>query len=230
VALEPAARRADVSQLILDFGPPPPADFDNFVPGRNGECLAALRALPAQLRDRVDPAFRFIYVWGPASSGKTHLATALAAADLPQLAVVDDCDRLAAPAQQQLFHRFDTIAQLPGHALVTFGNAPPTRLGLMPELASRLAWGMVFALEPLGDDDLAAAMARAAQERGLTMGPDVPAYLLTHTRRDIGSLKTIIASLDRLSLQQKRPVNLAMLRSLLAGADGDAASPDRMAR
>ena len=232
MAFEPAARRADVSQLILDFGPPPPADFDNFVPGRNGECLAVLRALPAQLRDGIDPAFRFIYVWGPASSGKTHLANALAAAGLPQLAVVDDCDRLAAPSQQQLFHRFDAIAQSPGQALVTFGNAPPARLALMPELASRLAWGMVFALEPLGDHDLAAAVARAAEERGLAMNPDVPAYLLTHTRRDIASLKTIIASLDRLSLQQKRPVTLAMLRTLLAGAAADPAgtSPDRMAR
>jgi DnaA family protein len=72
----------------------------------------------------------------------------------------------------------------------------------------------------------------AALERGLVLGPDVPAYLLTHTRRDIGSLKTIIASLDRLSLQQKRPVTLTMLRSLLTGAAADPAaiSPDRMAR
>ena len=218
--------------MILDFGPPPVADLDNFVPGRNGECLAALRALPVQLRDGVDPPNRFVYVWGPPGCGKTHLATALTAHELPQLTVVDDCDRLTAAAQQQLFHRFDAIAQLPGQALVTFGNAPPARLALMPELASRLAWGIVFALEPLGDEDLAAAVEHAALERGLVLGPDVPAYLLTHTRRDIGSLKTIIASLDRLSLQQKRPVTLTMLRSLLTGAAADPAaiSPDRMAR
>jgi DnaA family protein len=145
MAIDPASpqasRRADVSQMILDFGPPPVADLENFVPGRNGECLAALRALPVQLRDGVDPPYRFVYVWGPLGCGKTHLATALTAHELPQLTVVDDCDRLTAAAQQQLFHRFDAIAQLPGQALVTFGNAPPARLALMPELASRLAWG-----------------------------------------------------------------------------------------
>ena len=221
-----------MSQLILDFGPPPAADFDNFVAGRNKECLAVLRALPQQLKRHGDAPHRFVYVWGPAGSGKTHLAQALDACAVPQLAVVDDCHGLAAAEQQQLFHRFDVIAQSPGHALVAFGNTPPARLPLMPELASRLAWGIVFALEPLGDDDLDAAMHRAAQERGLSLGADVPAYLLTHTRRDIASLKTIIASLDRLSLQQKRPVTLPLLRSLLTGAAADpAAMPaDRMPR
>jgi len=219
-----------VSQLILDFGPPPAADFGNFVVGRNKECLTALRALPEQLKQPADAPHRFVYVWGPAGSGKTHLARALEACAVSQLTVVDDCHRLTPVEQQQLFHRFDAIAQSPGQALVAFGDGPPARLPLMPELASRLAWGIVFALEPLGDDDLAAAMHRAAQERGLSLGTDVPAYLLTHTRRDIASLKTIIASLDRLSLQQKRPVTLPLLRSLLAGAAADPAAmqADRM--
>lgn len=230
-ARPPGFRLDPVSQLILEFGPPPAPDFDNFVPGRNRECVAALQALAAQLRRQVEPASRFVYVWGPAGSGKSHLAAALLAQALPRLAVVDDCHRLSAAEQKQLFHRFDTIAQSSSEALVTFGDEPPSRLSLMPELASRLSWGIVFSLEPLGDDDLVAAMERAAHERGLSMSPDVPAYLLRHTRRDIASLKTIIARLDRLSLQQKRPITLPMLRSLLAGAASDTAimQPDRMA-
>ena len=221
-----------MSQLILEFGPPPAADFDNFVPGRNSECLATLRALPDQLQAGSRAPHRFVYVWGPAGAGKTHLAAALEACAIPQLTVVDDCHLLTAAAQQQLFHQFDTIAQSADRALVVFGNTPPARLPVMPELASRLAWGIVFALEPLGDDDLAAAMQRAAHERGLSLGSDVPAYLLTHTRRDIASLKTIIARLDRLSLQQKRPVTLPMLRSLLTGAAADpgASQPDDASR
>ena len=81
-------------------------------------------------------------------------------------------------------------------------------------------------LEPLGDDDLAAAMEAAAHERGLSLGPDVPAYLLRHTRRDMASLKTIIDSLDRLSLEQKRPVTLALLRSLLRSGAGESRPED----
>jgi len=144
--------------------------------------------------------------------------------------VVDDCQALDAAAQEQLFHRFNAITQSPGEALVTFGDQPPSRLPLLPDLASRLAWGIVFGLEPLGDDDLLAAMRNAAEERGLPIGEDVLAYLLRHTRRDMASLKTILDGLDRLSLEQQRPVSLALLRTLLSGAGADEADrlPDRI--
>ena len=206
-----------MSQLTLDFGPPPAADFDNFVAGANRECLETLRSLVERLRGGFEPPCRFIYVWGPAGCGKSHLAAALTAQGIGRLAVVDDCQRLTAAAQQALFHRFDRIAQAAGEALVTFGDAPPARLPLMPELGSRLGWGIVFALEPLADGDLTAAIERTARERGLLIAPDLPAYLLTHTRRDMASLKTILDRLDRLSLEQRRPVSLAMLRALLKG-------------
>jgi DnaA-homolog protein len=220
------ALRRHVSQLILDFGPAPPAGFDNFVAGRNGECLQTLRALPAQLRAGIEPPSRFIYVWGPTGSGKSHLAEALRTQAPAGLMVVDDCQDLDAAAQAQLFHRFNTIVQSTVEALVTFGDQPPARLSLMPDLASRLAWGIVFGLEPLGDDDLLAAMQGSAEERGLPIGEEVLPYLLRHTRRDMASLKTILDGLDRLSLARQRPVTLSLLRDFLNGAGAD--EPDRL--
>ena len=222
--------RHDVSQLPLDFGPPPPAGFDNFVAGRNRECLQTLQALSAQLRAGSAPPNRFIYVWGPAGSGKSHLAAALQEQAPAGLVVVDDCHLLAPEAQERLFHHFNSITQAAGQALVTFGDQPPARLSLMPDLASRLGWGIVFGLEPLGDDDLLAAMRGAAQERSLPIGEDVLAWLLRHTRRDMTSLKTILEGLDRLSLERQRPVNLSLLRDLLQSDLTDEADslPDRI--
>ncbi len=220
-----------MSQLILDFGPPPAAGFDNFVAGRNSECLATLRALTQHLRDGSAPPHRFIYIWGPAGTGKSHLAAALTSQQLMRLTVVDDCQDLDPAEQRALFHRFDAIAQAPDQVLVAFGDVPPARLPLMPELASRLAWGIVFALEPLADSDLIDALGRATRERGLALGAELPAYLLTHTRRDMGSLKAILDRLDRISLEQQRPVSLRMLRSLLKVASTATAAstpPDRI--
>jgi len=222
----PVLPRSNVSQLTLDFGPPPAAGFDNFVAGRNRECLQALRTLPAQMRAGIGPPSRSIYVWGPAGSGKSHLAAALRT-NLPDgLLVVDDCQDLPPEAQEQLFHRFNAMTQAHGEALVAFGDQPPPRLSLMPDLASRLGWGIVFGLEPLGDDDLVAALRGAARERGLPIGEEVLAYLLRHTRRDMASLKTILDGLDRVSLEQQRPVSLSMLRELLGRGAAD--DPDRL--
>jgi DnaA family protein len=82
--------------------------------------------------------------------------------------------------------------------------------------ASRLGWGLVFHLAPLPDDVKAAVLKHAARERGIALADDVPAYLLTHFRRDMPSLMALLDALDRFSLEQKRAVTLPLLRAMLA--------------
>lgn len=218
-----------MSQLILDFGPLPPPTLENFASGRNAECVAALRLLLQHLgrNDALTaaPTSRFIYIWGPAGAGKSHLATALRAERQDRLTVVDDCHLLNASSQRDLFHRFDVMIQSPDLALVAFGDQPPARLPVMPELASRLGWGIVFLLEPLDDDDLEIALKDAATARGLPIGDEVVTYLLRHTRRDMGGLKALLDRLDRLSLQSKRPVTLPLLKALLDGGGAPSGEP-----
>ncbi|HEX6136636.1 MAG TPA: DnaA regulatory inactivator Hda, partial [Casimicrobiaceae bacterium] len=61
-------------QLILDLGRPEPPTFANFVPGANGEALAALSALAAgDLRETG------ILLWGASGGGKSHLLCGTAA-------------------------------------------------------------------------------------------------------------------------------------------------------
>lgn len=204
----------ETGQQLLDFGPPPAPDFDNFVVGDNAEALATLSGLADS------PAIRVVYLWGPAGSGKTHLARALAsrveAVGAGWIEIVDDCDRLDRSQQEQLFHRFNQLMAEPRGTLVAFGPVPPQRLALLPDLASRLAWGIVLALHPLDDDDLAAALAGAARRRGFSLGDDLIRYLLRHARRDMGSLAAIVARLDRVSLATGRPMTGALLREVLA--------------
>lgn len=202
-------------QLVLDFGPPPPPSLDNYVPGENVECLAMLRQLTEQLQRGEAPAQRFFYIWGAESTGKSHLAAALTRLKCPRLMVVDDVDGFSKGRQQTLFHRFNELTSRPDHALVVFGAQPPMRLKLMPELVSRLSWGLVFGLTPLDDEALAAALTHSARERGLTFGADLSSYLLRHTRRDMASLKAILDGLDQLVWASKRPLTLPLLRDYL---------------
>ncbi|MDO4636811.1 MAG: DnaA/Hda family protein [Lautropia sp.] len=203
------------SQLTLDFGPPPPPGFDNFVAGANLECLATLRHLVHILKQNKTPDQRFFYIWGPHGVGKSHLASALSNSQCPNLMVVDDVDQYSKNRQRTLFHRFNAMIEQPGQALVVFGHQPPARLPLLPELVSRLGWGMVFALHPLDDDALADALEKSARERGLRFGQDLSNYLLRHTRRDMASLKTILDGLDHLAWARKKPLTLPLLKDYL---------------
>src|SRR5713101_3818245 len=65
----PAARlerHGSMQQLLLELAPPPPPTLDNFSPGENGAALKALR-------EALEDGERFVFLWGPGGSGKTHL-------------------------------------------------------------------------------------------------------------------------------------------------------------
>lgn len=227
-------------QLTLDLGTPPPSTFDNFHIGANAELVARLRGLDAALT--AGPiADRTFYVWGEPGNGRSHLLHALADEAPPghvrylgpqsalaaftfdprvTIYAVDDCDSLSGAQQIALFNLFNEVRSYPACALVATGNAPPMGLAVREDLRTRLGWGLVFHLAPLSDEGKAAILKLAARERGIALADDVPAYLLTHFRRDMPSLMGLLDALDRFSLEQKRAVTLPLLRTMLASPDG----------
>ena len=211
-------------QLLLQLAEPPAPTLDNFVPGRNGAALQALRDIAAG-------AERFVYLWGEPGSGRTHLLRGLVQAAGTteaqylqgaaaggragdKLIAVDDVQQLGADDQIGLFDLYNRV-RTAGGALVASGDAAPAQLALRADLRSRLAWGLAFQLHPLSDQEKAAALRKHAEERALRLGEDVIAYLLRHARRDMASLIGILDALDRYSLEQKRPVTLPLLRNAL---------------
>lgn len=223
-------------QLTLDLGTPPPSTFDNFFAGANAELVARLRELYGALADG-PLADRSFYIWGEAGSGRSHLLEALVHQAPPgqarfagpqsglaafrfhpavALYVVDDCDALSGAQQIALFNLFNEVRAHPASALVATGNAAPIGLAVREDLRTRLGWGLVFHLAPLPDDAKATVLKHAARERGIALADDVPAWLLTHFRRDMPSLMALLDALDRFSLEQKRAVTLPLLRTMLA--------------
>ncbi len=215
-----------MQQLLLQLAPPPAPTLDNFVPGRNGAALQALRDLAAGTG-----AERFVYLWGEPGSGRTHLLRGLAqaanaskalylggAADAGstgyKVIAVDDVQLLPAGEQIKLFDLYNRV-RAAGGALIAGGDAAPARLGLRDDLRSRLAWGLAFQLHPLSDAEKAAALRAHARARALALPEDVIAYLLRHAQRDMASLIGILDALDRYSLEQKRPVTLPLVRNAL---------------
>ncbi len=216
-------------QLLLDLDAAKPQTLDSFVVGRNPELLQLLHGFAA--RATALPRERFVYVWGEAGSGKTHLLQALngeGARYIPAgastaaylfdpaitLYLLDDCDRLAGDAQIAAFNLYNE-AKENGALLLAAGASAPAALTLREDLRTRLGWGLIYQLHGLSDEEKIAALTQAAQARGMNIATGVLPYLITHFQRDMRSLSAMLDQLDRYSLETQRPITLPLLRSLL---------------
>jgi DnaA-homolog protein len=199
-----------MQQLLLELAPPPLPTLENFSPGRN---VAALEAL----RGALGGGERFVFLWGPGGSGKTHLLRAFteaAKAAKLEAAAADDVARLGEAEQVALFDLCNRL-RASGGALAASAGAPPAQLALRPDLRSRLASGIVLQLHPLSDADKAEALAAHASRRGIALERELIAYLLSHFERDMGTQIALLDALDRHSLQRKRPITLPLLKEAL---------------
>lgn len=195
-----------MKQLLLHIQPPAEPSFDNFIIGLNAEALASLQAV---LHQQTSP--RFFYLWGASGSGKSHL---LLAAQAMGAHIADDVESLDNAAQIDLFDSFNHI-KADGGILVTAGRYAPSQMGLRDDLATRLAWGLVYQLHPLSDADKVAALRAHAKARGMTLPDEVITYCLRHLKRDLASLMAVLEALDQWSLTVKKPVTVPMLKQLL---------------
>lgn len=213
-------------QLILDLQPETPPSFDNFVVGGNGETLTGLAAWLAP--DNREPLF---FLWGESGAGKSHLLRASPAAycdarEDPVLATlardadfcaVDQLEALAPAGQVALFNIINRL-RADGGRLLAAANDPPRRLALREDLRTRLGSGLVYRLRALDDAEQLAAIQEQASARGLQLTNDALRYLALRAPRDMRSLSALLASIDRYSLEQKRPVTVPLLREVLRAA------------
>ena len=220
-----------MKQLALELASPPAPTLDNFVVGENAEVLAAVRVLA-----RGGAGERFVYLWGGNGSGRTHLLRAVlrewrdigwtanlytrdalpaaAAISATDAIAVDDVQQLPPPAQIELFNIYNALRESSGLLLVA-GDVPPARLALRPDLLTRLAWGLVYEVRALSEDDRRAALRDYAVARGFELPREVTDYLLAHAPRDLSSLRALVDTLDRRSLEQKRAITVPLARELL---------------
>ena len=201
-----------MKQLLLDILPTAMPTLDNYVAGRNAEALHSLQLAASGNTDA-----RFIYLWGASGSGKTHLLQACAElARQHDLALVtaDDVHLLSQQQQIALFNTYNQLRDASG-VLIASGIAAPNQMGLRDDLATRLAWGLVYQLHPLSDEEKAQALKTHAVERGIRLPDEVVDYCLRHLRRDLPTLMATLDALDEWSLTEKKPVTVPMLRKLL---------------
>ncbi|HEV7610846.1 MAG TPA: DnaA regulatory inactivator Hda [Steroidobacteraceae bacterium] len=220
-----------MKQLALGVRLRADAVFESFWPGSNSEIVAALRA----------PSAAPLWLWGPDSSGKTHLLQAVCAAAgeaaayfpltrslaLPPEAMagfertrvlcVDDVDAVAGDLawERALFRLFNDGAEL--RTRLIFAAAVPPRQPdwRLEDWRSRAAACVVYQLHELDDAGRIEALRLRAAQRGLELPYETSEYLLKRMPRDLRSLFEILDRLDEASLVAQRRLTIPFIRDAL---------------
>ena len=159
---------------------------------------------------------------------------------LPTLALLDECEALEAHHQHLAFNLFiESAASQAAQAaqatqgahqspplseedasgplyILAAGAVPAVDLPVRDDLRTRLGWGLTFALSPLDEEGLRAALQREANRRGMTLGDDLVSYLLTRYSRDLAFLMNLLDRLDRYALAEHRALTVPLLKQMLA--------------
>lgn len=217
-------------QLRLKLERPLAQGRDDFVvSATNAAASAALERFPAG--DDVRLA-----LVGPTGSGKSHLAavwaervgaTALtpesaAGFDLSALegrpVLLEDADRAS---DEVLFHLYN-LAGVEGGALLVTSRARPVRWKTaLPDLRSRL--GALRVVEIAEPDD---AVLRTLLERNferLAVQPSDPVidFLVKRIERSAGAARTVAEQVVDRAFEDRKPVNLPLVRTVVAHAEDE---------
>jgi len=197
------------------IGDGPEQSFASLLAGPNAAALAHLQG--GGLRH--SPVS---YLWGASGTGKTHLLRALVRQAHeqglrsgwfgPGTPLPWELDEARQHAAFALF----VDASTHGIAIAAAGRLPPVDLPLREDLRTRLGWGHVFALQPLAEAEMRAALRREADRRGVFLSDEVMDYLLTRFERNLKPLMAQLDRLDRFSLANKRAITVPMLKLMLA--------------
>jgi DnaA-homolog protein len=228
------------SQLPLVLRWPAQQRFDSFVPGGNEVAVALLR----EAADSVQAPW--VFLAGPAGSGRTHLLIAACArADaggrsaqyLPlrrrreevaralrtlggsDLVALDDLDAISgdAAAEHALFDLYNRM-RADRVTMLFAAAAAPGQIGIaLPDLASRLSACAQATLKPLSADDRREVLRQRAQARGLILDAGVLDWLLARRQRDLASLTALLERIDREALAAQRRITIPFLRQLFGG-------------
>ena len=191
-----------------------------------------------------------IGLWGGTDSGKTHLLNACAHyardcriafhlfdgsqmaeakpgnfSEFPAGAVigVDNLDLLAGNRdwEEQFYQLINRVREGQLRFMFTLSRQPRDTGFRLPDLKSRLMWGLLIALKAPNDQQLERILRLRAQLLGLKLGKDALLYLLNHYSRRVSAQMDLLYRLDHASLSSKRKVTVALIREVFEGGGDD---------
>lgn len=225
-------------QLVLSIQQHYQASLNDFCWGTNSLLQKSINSL-------LESTINFLYVWSETGHGKSHLLQAccqkasqanLSCAYLPlsflqdygpsslesmenlNFIALDNVDIIAGnPAwEEAIFHLFNKLRDNRSLLLIASQFSPLKTPIQLPDLQSRLAWGLSFYLEELCDDEKVNVLQNQAKKRGFELNESIALFLIKRCSRNMHNLIEILDKLDAASLVAKRKLTIPFVKEVLA--------------
>ena len=225
-------------QLSLGVQISEDATLDAFHVGPNTQVYSAIRPFLLSEQDKL------LCLWGQKSSGVSHLLQAITHLGihsqkqciyLPLKSVInhresilqglehldllcfDDLHLLVGrPSWQEAFFNLFNRVRDAGNKMALGLNTNPLKVAIeLPDLQSRINWGLSFQVKPLDDNQLQAALKEKAYRHGLQITDDLARIVVDRCPRDIGSLFSVFETLDQASLMEQRKITIPFVKKVM---------------
>jgi DnaA-homolog protein len=224
-------------QIPLQFEFKGDKTFPDFYIGSNQEIVEQLQNCASGAGEHL------LYIWGGQGQGKTHLLQAcchqaqqhnklafyiplnkqlpapsiLEGLENFDIVCVDNIEIIASkPAWEQAFFTFFNQIYNLKNRLILSSSCPPDKLEIhLPDLKTRLNWGLSMRLLPLNEKDKIAALSFRAHLKGFCISPQVSSFLVRRYSRDLPSLWALLDKIDQETLAAKRKLTVPFLKQII---------------
>ena len=226
------------SQLPLGFARYDVYTFESYIPESNGDVVDTLKGMAK------GSGHDNLYLWAGQGAGKSHLLQAVcnlaAQSELPCayvplkrvgeftpdllssleelcLVCLDDMDEIAGRSgwETACFDLFNRLRDTGTALVMSSRRSPKGSLIRLPDLKSRLSWGLCYHLQPLDDAMKIVALKQRARERGFELSDQVVEFLIKRVERDTHNLFHWLDRLDKHSLEAQRKLTVDFVKEIL---------------
>lgn len=225
-------------QLPLQFEFQANQRFNTFYPGSNTEIVNHLQQLFIKGEQQ-------IFLWGEPGTGKTHLLhstiedaknqnktsiylsldtdtfpnpSMLEGLENLDLVCFDNLQKIAGNTEwEQAFFNFYNLLRDANKKLVLSAPCPPKYLNIqLPDLKTRMGWGLTLKLKALTDEQQLNALVYKANDLGFEIPVNVGQFLITRYARDLSSIWVLLDKIDHATLAAKRKLTIPFLKQIMA--------------